>query len=159
MKFIQVLAAVAVLLFYSCNDSENSSSQSEEKEKEKNITSRDLSINPRNAYNDLFMDSAAVEKFITEKQLSDSIGRRVRSFYNARNFEYAWFSSTGLTEQARCFWNQHDYVTTYGNDTTLKDKALQKKMDRLIAEDTLIIGRNDKSYLATELTLTSHFIQ
>ena len=159
MKFIQVFAAVAVLLFYSCNDSENSSSQSEEKEKEKNITSRDLSINPRNAYNDLFMDSAAVEKFITEKQLSDSIGRRVRSFYNARNFEYAWFSSTGLTEQARSFWNQHDYITTYGNDTTLKDKVLQKKMDRLIAEDTLIIGRNDKSYLSTELTLTSHFIQ
>jgi len=159
MKLIQVLAAVAVLLFYSCNDVENSSSQSEEKEKEKNITSIDLSITRANAYNDLFLDSAAVDKFITDKQLSDSIARRVRSFYNARNFEYAWFSSTGLTEQARCFWNQHDYVTTYGSDTTLKDKALQKKMDRLIAEDTLIIGRNDKSYLATELTLTSHFIQ
>jgi L,D-transpeptidase YcbB len=161
MKFIQVLAAVAVLLFYSCNDADNttSQSQSEEKEKEKNITSRDNSITRANAYNDLFLDSAAVEKFITDKQLADSIGRRVRSFYNARNFEYAWFSSTGLTEQTRCFWNQHDYVTTYGNDTTLKDKALQKKMDRLIAEDTLIIGRNDKSYLSTELTLTSHFIQ
>lgn len=159
MKFIQVLAAVAVLLFYSCNDAENTNSQSEEKEKEKNITSRDMSITPRNAYNDLFLDSAAVEKYISDKQLADSIARRVRSFYNARNFQYAWFSSTGLTEQARCFWNQHDYVTTYGNDSTLKDKALQKKMDRLIAEDTLIIGKSDKSYLPTELTLTSHFIQ
>jgi murein L,D-transpeptidase YcbB/YkuD len=160
MKFIQVLATVAVLLFYSCNNADNTSSQSEEeKEKEKNITTRDISITRTNAYNDLFLDSAAVEKFISDKQLSDSIARRVRSFYNARKFEYAWFSSTGLTEQARCFWNQHDYVTTYGNDTTLKDKALQKKMDRLIAEDTLIIGRNDKSYLSTELTLTSHFIQ
>jgi murein L,D-transpeptidase YcbB/YkuD len=159
MKFIQVLASVAVLLFFSCNNVDNTSSQSEEKEKEKNITSRDISITRINAYNDLFLDSTAVEKFITDKKLSDSIARRVRSFYSARNFEYAWFSSTGLTEQARCFWNQHDYVTTYGNDSTLKDKALQKRMDRLIAEDTLIIGRNDKSYQSTELTLTSHFIQ
>jgi murein L,D-transpeptidase YcbB/YkuD len=157
MKILQVLAALAILLFYSCNDAENQGSQTVEKEK--NITTRDYSITRENAYNDLFLDSAALEKFITESKLADSIARRVRSFYNARNFEYAWFSSTGLTEQARFFWNQHDYATTYGDDSTLRDKTLQKKMDRLIAEDTLIISRNDKSYLPTELKLTSHFIQ
>src|SRR5688572_22661837 len=157
MKILQVLAALAILLFYSCNDAENQGSQTVEKEK--NMTTRDHSITRENAYNDLFLDSAALEKFITESKLADSIARRVRSFYNARNFEYAWFSSTGLTEQARFFWNQHDYATTYGDDSTLKDKTLQKKMDRLIAEDTLIISRSDKSYLPTELKLTSHFIQ
>ena len=47
------------------------------------------------------------------KKIADSIADRIRSFYNTRNYQYAWFSSDGLTEQARAFWNLHDYVTTY----------------------------------------------
>ncbi|HEU4471545.1 MAG TPA: L,D-transpeptidase family protein, partial [Flavisolibacter sp.] len=72
---------------------------------------------------------------------------------------FAWFSNDGLTEQALGFWNLHDYVTTYDNDTSLRDKALQKRMDNLIAEEKLSISASDQSYLDTELTLTQHFIQ
>jgi murein L,D-transpeptidase YcbB/YkuD len=42
---------------------------------------------------------------------------------------------------------------------SLKDKALQRKMDNLIAEDQLSVSSGDKSFLNTELTLTQHFIQ
>ncbi|MEO5562273.1 MAG: L,D-transpeptidase family protein [Chitinophagaceae bacterium] len=160
MKLLQVLAAMALLVFFSCNGNNSANKQTAENaEKEKNISTRDLSITPANSYNDLFTDSAAIEEYIAESKPSDGVARRIRSFYNARNYQYAWFSSTGLTEQTRCFWNQHDYATTYGNDTSLVDKSLQKKMDNLIAEDTLIIGKNDRSYLPTEFKLTQHFIQ
>ena len=87
------------------------------------------------------------------------MARRIRSFYNTRNFQFAWFSSDGLTEQALAFWNLHDYVTTYDNDTTLKDKTLQKRMDALVSEERLSPSASDKSYINTELTLTQHFIQ
>src|SRR5262245_28014193 len=100
-----------------------------------------------------------MEKFIEQNQLPDPLPRRIRSFYNTRNYQYAWFSSDGLTEQARGFWNLHDYITTYDPDSSLKDKVLQRKMDNLISEDQLFITSQDKSFLNTELTLTQHFIQ
>ena len=78
-------------------------------EAKKNISKRDYSINKSNSYSDLFFDSAALTNFIQQKKVPDSISRRMRSFYNARNFEFAWFSSDGLTEQARGFWNLHDF--------------------------------------------------
>ena len=125
---------------------------------DKNISKRDKSITAASAYSNLFLDSLTMEKFIAGKKIPDSIANRMRSFYNTRNYQFAWFSSDGLTEQARGFWNLHDYVTTYDADSSLKDKSLQKKMDDLISEDELSVRVNDKSFINTELTLTQHFI-
>lgn len=125
----------------------------------KKISKRDLSIDKSNSYSNLFIDSAVVESFIAQKQLSDTIARRIRSFYNARNYQLAWFSSDGLTEQALGFWNLHDYHTGYSGDKSLHDKELQRKMDKLITEEDLLINTSDKSTQTTELTLTQHFIQ
>jgi len=127
-------------------------------EAKKNISKRNYSINKSNSYSDLFLDSMAMEKFIVSKKLSDSLARRMRSFYNTRNYQFAWFSSDGINEQTYAFWNLHDYVTTYDNDTTLKDKKLQKKMDALVAEESLS-PRATADYINTELTLTEHFIK
>lgn len=128
-------------------------------EGQKKTSKRDYSISRTNSYSDLFLDSLAMEQFIVTKKLNDSIGRRMRSFYNARNYQFAWFTGSGLTEQALAFWNLHDYVTTYDDDTSLRDKALQRRMDALMAEETLAPKATDKSYISTELTLTEHFIE
>ena len=93
------------------------------------ISPRLVSITKENAYSDLFTDSAALEAFIVADKVPDTLARRLRSFYNHRNFQFAWFTSNGLTEQARGFWNLHDYHTTYNHDTLLHDKTLQKRMD------------------------------
>lgn len=106
-----------------------------------------------------FLDSLAVEKFISSKKIPDSLSRRIRSFYNTRNYQFAWFTSQGLTEQARGFWNLHDYHTTYNHDSLLHNKTLQRTMDDLIAEENLSVSANNKTYINTELTLTNHFIQ
>src|SRR6185295_16403548 len=151
---------VICLFIVACTGQESKQQEeSSAKNEKKNISKRDRSITASNSYSDLFFDSTAVEQFIQKRKIDDSIANRIRSFYNTRNYQYAWFSSDGLTEQARAFWNLHDYVTTYDPDSSLKDKALQKKMDNLIAEDQLSVKGGDGSFLNTELTLTQHFIQ
>ena len=146
-------------LFAACqNGGSHNDTDDNTAEGKKKVSKRDYSINPSNSYSDLFFDSTAMEKYIASKKLPDSIARRIRSFYNTRNYQFAWFSSDGLNEQTYAFWNLHDYVTTYDNDTSLKDKKLQKRMDALVAEESLS-PRADAGYINTELTLTEHFIR
>jgi len=154
-KIILALPFFAIL--YSCSDLASRENEKTIKKEEKNISKREVSITPSNSYSDLFFDTTALENFIKQNKIPDSIGQRLESFYNTRNFQFAWFSKDGLTEQARGFWNLHDYVTTYEADSSLKDKKLQKKMDRLIAEDELSVSAS-KDFINTELTLTQHFI-
>ncbi|HEV8506352.1 MAG TPA: L,D-transpeptidase family protein [Chitinophagaceae bacterium] len=156
---IALLCCFVAACSYNDSDRENKAGSENSKNQKKNISKRDRSINASNSYNDLFFDSTAMEQFVQKKKIADSIADRIRSFYNTRNYQYAWFSSDGLTEQARAFWNLHDYITTYDPDSSLKDKALQRKMDNLVAEDQLSVSSQDKSFLNTELTLTQHFIQ
>jgi murein L,D-transpeptidase YcbB/YkuD len=159
MKNIFLYAVLVCSLFAACQSvGSHSDSDENDAKGKKNVSKRDYSINKSNSYSDLFFDSTAMEKYIASKQLPDSIARRIRSFYNTRNYQFAWFSSDGLNEQTYAFWNLHDYVTTYENDTTLKDKKLQKRMDALVAEENLS-PRADASYINTELTLTEHFIR
>jgi len=165
MKLLFIYTIACCSLLMACGDHDDSQNGSGStnggslSKAEKKISSRDRSISTSNSYSDLFFDSTTLENFINQKKIDDSIARRMRSFYNARNYQFAWFSSDGPTEQARGFWNLHDYATTYEGDTLLKDKTLQRKMDRLIAEDDLSVSATNKSFINTELTLTHHFIQ
>src|SRR5215475_8755448 len=103
MKNIFFLAIICVLII-SCNDNAAMRTGSTHADSiSKNVSSRDRSITPENSYSDLFFDSAMLEKYFNEKRVADSIASRIRSFYNTRNYEYAWFTSDGLTEQARGF--------------------------------------------------------
>jgi L,D-transpeptidase YcbB len=97
------------------------------------MSKRDYSINSSNAYNILFFDSMLLVKFIQEHKMDEDISRRMTSFYNVRNYQFAWFTNNNLTEQARGFWNMHNYQTTYAIDSTLKIKELQNKMDDFLA--------------------------
>lgn len=165
MKKLFTWAAICSL-FIACNtasgdgdDDSAGNGKGPKSELNKKISKRDMSITTGNAYSDLFMDSTELENFLAQKQVSDSIKRRMRSFYNTRNYQFAWFASDGLTEQARGFWNIHEYYTAYSSDTSLNDKKLNRRMDALILEDELSPAASDQSILNTELTLTQHFIE
>ncbi len=162
MKSILLYAAISIGLLASCQNGEengNGGGKGPKSEAEKKVSKRDYSITKAISYSDLFIDSTVMEKYFLDNKLSDSIKRRMRSFYNTRNYQYAWFTGEGLTEQARGFWNLHEYVTTYDIDTTLRDKTLQKKMDDLIAESDLSVNASNKEYQNLELKLTSHFVR
>jgi murein L,D-transpeptidase YcbB/YkuD len=158
MKKIFTYAALICSLLIACNNNGQNTNGQENPEAEKKMSKRDFSVTQQNAYNDIFFDSASMEKFIIEKKIPDSLSRRIRSFYNARNYQFAWFSSKGLTEQALGFWNIHNYETTAG-DTSLRNKTLQNKMDDLVADSNISVSAKDKSMLNTELILTEHFIR
>lgn len=156
MEKTLLVLVICTSLIISCNNEGNSDDAGK---KNKKISSRNYSITPSNAYSDLFLDSSVVEKFISEKKIPDSISWRIRSFYNSRNFEFAWFSSDGLTEQARGFWNLHNHYTSSTDDTALDNKALKKRMDNFITEGSLSPSARDKTFINTELQLTSNFIR
>jgi L,D-transpeptidase YcbB len=156
---IIVFSVLSITLFSCVSGGREESADGESKtEKNRNISKRDLSITPSNAYNNLFVDSTDMENFLTKNEVNDTIAQRMRSFYNARNYQYAWFAGDGLTEQARGFWNMHNYHTTYGNDSLLNDKSLKKNMDRLIAEEDLAVSITNNTVRNTEFKLTEHFI-
>jgi murein L,D-transpeptidase YcbB/YkuD len=164
MKKIFPIIALLFSLLISCNSQDNDPAKKEKQDKqqkeeaEKKISKRDVSINATNAYSDLFFDSLAMVKFFADNNIDDVLKRRITSFYNTRNYQFAWFSSNGLTEQARGFWNMHNYEVTYGKDSTLNDKELQKRMDKYVEADSLHVSATDNNYIKTELQLTQHFI-
>jgi len=155
-----ISSSILSILLFSClsGSREESAEDASKAGKTKNVTKRDLSITASNAYNNLFLDSSDLEKYLVKNDINDTISRRMRSFYNARNYQYAWFALEGLTEQARGFWNMHNYHTTYGEDSLLKDKTLKKNMDRLIAEEDLSVSTSNSTIRNTEFKLTEHFI-
>jgi murein L,D-transpeptidase YcbB/YkuD len=113
---------------------------------------RNSGITPANSYSDLFIDSSVVGQFLQTKKLSDEDEARFRSFYNYRNFQFAWFTSLGFTEQAKGFWNLQD---KFGANV---DKALRNKMDTLLNNDTLVISRYDTAIQKLELLLTDAYL-
>ena len=155
-----ILAIIITAFLFACKNKTDHKKNSKniKAELEKKITKRDFSITAANAYNDIFLDSLAMENFIVETKQNDSITRRMRSFYNARNYQYAWFASDGLTEQARGFWNLQSYYNTIKKDTVANYKVLRSLMDRLETVENLKVSKADKNILTAEFFLTAHFI-
>jgi murein L,D-transpeptidase YcbB/YkuD len=153
---IWALAAILAALLMTCsnNDDSNNNDTLSTTVSEKKVSRRDYSISKQNSFNDLFLDSLEVEGFLSKNNIADSLAQRIRSFYNTRNYQFAWFSSTGLTEQAFGFWS----LKNYKGDTSVKNKSLNKIMDELLANDSLLINAHDKFAINTELLLTNNFI-
>jgi len=162
MKKLFVLFTT-ILFLAACNSNPGNKNDIDSDDKneggDKKISSRDYSITPANAYNDIFLDSNTVAAFIDTLKADDKVKRRILSFYNARNYQFAWFSGDGLTEQARGFWNLYHYNSKYMSDSLLKDKKLAAKMDNLFAEEEININASEKSSQQTELKLTHLFIE
>ncbi|MET0300341.1 MAG: L,D-transpeptidase family protein, partial [Flavitalea sp.] len=115
---------------------------------------RNYSINKQNAYSDLFMDSTAVEKFIAQQKLNDTIADDLRLFYNLRNFQFAWFSTDGATEQMLSFRSLYDY----SKDSGATRKSLDNRLDDILTNDSLGTLTASPTISKTELLLTWRFI-
>ncbi|PSL27577.1 L,D-transpeptidase-like protein [Chitinophaga ginsengisoli] len=147
-----LLAVCGLLIFsYSCN------SRIVENKKEETIpvTPRNTQITPANAYNDLFLDTSDVAAFIAKQKLDDTLANRIRSFYNARNYEFAWFDSQGLNEQAYGFRSLYDYSV----DTSESNKSLEYRLNAMMTGDSdSAASPRDPNLVKTELQLTQRLI-
>ena len=117
---------------------------------------RDLSITKAISYSDMFLDSLAVEKFITEQGLIDETANQLRNFYNSRNYQYAWFTEKGLEQQARSFWNLHNNYLRYTQDSSLYSRQLHYEMDSLLSDESEVPIQSSR-FTQLELELTLHF--
>ena len=120
-------------------------------------TPRDTTITVVNSFTDLFLDSLIIDNFLKNQQLDDTAASRIKSFYNSRNYQFAWFVEDGLAEQARSFWNLYTNYVNYSRDSSIFDKQLHQQI-LLLTEDTAINPSN-KEIINTELLLTQHFFQ
>src|SRR3954471_14800823 len=128
MKRIALYLTVTIAFFISCSQhSHEASAQS---------TPRDTSITTRNSYSPLFLDSASMEKFIRENTLQDSLAKQLRNFYNARNYQYAWFFNEGIADYAATFLQMQDDYMAYSGDSTIYNPKLQQLEDSINADSS-----------------------
>ena len=153
-KIVTVLIMAASFVI-GCKNSDTASATSKNAVVEETTETRDISIDKTNGYNDIFLDSGAVDRFIAVEKLNDTIATAIRSFYNSRNFEYAWFASTGLIEQSFSFRSLYSSE----NDADLFNKSLERRLDRLRIEPDSSIDAKDPSTIKTELQITERFVQ
>ena len=135
------------ILIFSCNNPL--------KHKQKIVT--DKSITKQTSFNNLFIDSNKINGFIASHPQYQNFQQQYSDFYKQRNFECAWFDSSGITEQAYNFINLlGNAVNTY-NDSSLYNKELSKEVDAFKKDtaDTVITATPDIT--ETELMLTGQF--
>jgi L,D-transpeptidase YcbB len=90
---------------------------------------RDTGINAKNAFSTLFFDSTAMAAFVGNQPAGDSLREQFAAFYRERNFQYAWFDSSGLAEQALNFWNLQENYLAYSGDSSIYNAELQNLAD------------------------------
>lgn len=136
--------SVVFLVTYACNSTAKKKVQ------------RDQSITIANSYNPLFLDSISVVQFIQANGWVKEFEAQFIDFYTSRNFEYAWFDSTGLSEQAHHFYNlQNDHITRLF-DSSLFNKKFHDLYNVYANKPAKAIQEN-KAVLNTELLFTAQF--
>ncbi|MFT3824312.1 MAG: L,D-transpeptidase family protein [Chitinophagaceae bacterium] len=143
-----LLSVVMITLVAGCRDAATP-------KKEKTFPQKDTTITTSNSFSELFMDSARVEQFISSVKTDDTLNSNLRSFYNSRNYQYAWFNNQGLNEQAVSFWNLYTSYIGLSKDSILYNKDLADRITRFTEEDSLPIDQS--SIAQTDLDLTRQF--
>lgn len=148
MKRCLLLLASGILLF-SCTD---------EKKPTTTVQPRDTTITVANSYSELFFDSTAMESFISKEAMADSLADQIRGFYNSRNYQFAWFDSTGLAEYVHSFLNMQSQYINYSKDSSIYNSFLQQLRDSITVDSSLYKIANSER-LKTELALTEGFFR
>jgi len=118
---------------------------------------RDESITKENAYSDLFLDSAALENYIKKENLPGDRADRMREFYLVRNNQFAWFTSEGLTEQARGLWSLRADALQGEKDSA--SKAVTKAMDSLLAPGSTSTASTSTAADTNAATITEKLLK
>lgn len=117
---------------------------------------RDVTITPTTSFNQLFFDSVGVQTFLSNHPELSSFTKQYYDFYASRNFEFAWFDSAGLSEQAHNFFNlQNNYINNF-NDSSIYNSQLNQLYDSLNGKKITSLN-NSVLMLKTELLLTGQF--
>lgn len=119
---------------------------------------RDTTVTPATSFNPVFLDSATVDSFLAKHSEFADFATQFRNFYHHRNYEYAWFDTTGLAEQAHNFLNlQRSYITDF-SDSSFYNQLLEELFEDMhIRKVRPSMG--DPKVLQAELLLTGQFFR
>jgi murein L,D-transpeptidase YcbB/YkuD len=121
------------------------------------VASRDTTITIENSFTELFIDTTDFRDFMAENPMEDSLSNKMYSFYNQRNYQYAWFFPDGIAEFVPTFISlQNDFIH-YSGDSSLYNPVLAATVDSL--SKLKKINPNDSLVKNTELQLTRQFFQ
>ena len=123
MKIILLFFPVLIIALFGCKQTGN--------EAQAQVTPRDTSINLGTSYSEIFFDSLQMERFIYGQTMHDSLKKRIRNFYNARNYQFAWFFKDGMADYASSFYDAYTDYNNYSQDTALKNPLFEQLYDSL----------------------------
>lgn len=144
-RYTPILLLLLIISFVACNNRQ-----------QKKVV-KDTSINKLTSYNNLFLDSVRLDSFVNHHPEYKNFKQQFSDFYRERNFEYAWFDSSGLGEQANSFINLLN--NTIGN---LHDSSLYNHRLYTLYQDFLNKKINDHSkdeIFNIEMYLTGQFFE
>ena len=137
-----------IILIFSCNISVKHKQQKVETDK---------SITKQTSFNNLFIDSNKINSFVASHPEYQKFQQQYSDFYKQRNFESAWFDSSGITEQAYNFINLlSNAVNTY-NDSSLYNNELSKEVNAFKKDTADTTITTTPEITQTELMLTGQF--
>ncbi|QEC72949.1 hypothetical protein FSB73_15945 [Arachidicoccus ginsenosidivorans] len=149
MNFRKLLLSTTILtlLFASCGQRKNRKVKIDE------------TITPQTSYNNLFLDSNAIRQFIAADTVYKPYAEMFINFYRHRNFEFAWFDTSGLVEQAHNFVNllSADAKSMRRQDSTVSEKKIAAILDRFT--DSLPEGLTHTELIHAELVMTGEFFR
>ncbi|QES89048.1 L,D-transpeptidase family protein [Rhizosphaericola mali] len=120
LKNYLLLAIGLTVLFLSCKEKEK---------KEAPVAVQDTSITEKTSFNNIFIDSNLIKQYVASDKALSRFQEPFLNFYKERNFESAWFDSTGLIEQAGNFISLINNYMEQNHDSSLYDKRLYELYD------------------------------
>ncbi len=144
MKYVRLLLlCLVVLVINSCKHG-----------KVKPPVVKDTSITKTTSFNELFLDSSQMVNFLAANKELSLFAEQYADFYTSRNYQYAWFDSLGLTQQATNFMNLLQTTVDNLKDSSLFSRPFLGIKDRLSKKDQ---PYSKQELLNTEFLLTGQF--
>jgi len=119
---------------------------------------RDSSITIATSYNPLFLDSVSLVQFISANTWVKEFENQMIDFYTGRNFEYAWFDSTGLPSVAHYLLYVQNGHSIWLLHSSLFNQQFQQ-LYNLYANKPASAIKENKDVLSTELMFTAQFFK
>lgn len=145
------IIVLSVLILFICKKNDRNRLDAQE-------TKRDTTITAEISHNQIFFDSTRTENFIDTQKFHDSLVKRLRSFYNSRNYQYAWFFEDGMAEYAGSFYETYNNYLSYSGDSSLFNEQLKINYDSLTG-GSFVFNKDDELVFETEILLTAQFFR
>jgi hypothetical protein len=141
------------LFAWSCNFVQH---KEQEQHRQPNIQA-DTTITKQTSFNNLFVDTNQVASFLSNHPAYQKFQQQYADFYKQRNYEFAWFDSSGISEQAYNFINLLGSAVNTYNDSSLYNKELVNEVDAFKKDTTDTLIHKMPDITETELALTGQF--